>query len=214
MAAVEQHLHSLALRQDIFLSICLQDMADYIAYVAKDLFNQRGKAHFIIVVTRASTALLFWYNYHRQRKSPSVSLSACHILECPHGRAGEVINSIGQAFETRFRQLLSHAPSLLSTSPRLSFCLVSNWGDKTQWMGTHSIMCIILVEVMAKLLHSRFSVRWTSGNFMSAGQRWDSVVNGAQRRQQQTKRPNRRSRSASIVTTTTWSQGRRRPLVD
>ncbi|KAI3377458.1 hypothetical protein L3Q82_008637, partial [Scortum barcoo] len=66
------------------------DMADYIAYVAKDLVNQR----------------------------------ACHILECPHGRAGEVINSIGQAFETRFRQLLSHTPSLLSSSPRLSFCLV------------------------------------------------------------------------------------------
>uniref|UniRef100_A0A3B5BHX9 SHC adaptor protein 4 n=1 Tax=Stegastes partitus TaxID=144197 RepID=A0A3B5BHX9_9TELE len=67
----------------IFLSIFLQDMADYIAYVAKDLVNQR----------------------------------ACHILECPQGRAGEVINSIGQAFETRFRQLLSQTPSLLSTSP-------------------------------------------------------------------------------------------------
>uniref|UniRef100_A0A3B4UV58 SHC adaptor protein 4 n=1 Tax=Seriola dumerili TaxID=41447 RepID=A0A3B4UV58_SERDU len=67
----------------IFLSICSQDMADYIAYVAKDLTNQR----------------------------------ACHILECPRGRACEVINSIGQAFETRFRQLLSHTPSLLSTNP-------------------------------------------------------------------------------------------------
>uniref|UniRef100_A0A8D0AD40 PID domain-containing protein n=1 Tax=Sander lucioperca TaxID=283035 RepID=A0A8D0AD40_SANLU len=61
-------------------------MADYIAYVAKDLVNQR----------------------------------ACHILECPRGCAGEVINSIGQAFETRFRQLLSHTPSLLSNNPRLS----------------------------------------------------------------------------------------------
>uniref|UniRef100_A0A8C4F071 PID domain-containing protein n=1 Tax=Dicentrarchus labrax TaxID=13489 RepID=A0A8C4F071_DICLA len=61
----------------IFLLICLQDMADYIAYVAKDLFNQR----------------------------------ACHILECPQGGASEVINSIGQAFETRFRQLLS-CPSI------------------------------------------------------------------------------------------------------
>ncbi|TDH16866.1 hypothetical protein EPR50_G00002480 [Perca flavescens] len=60
------------------------DMADYIAYVAKDLVNQR----------------------------------ACHILECPRGCAGEVINSIGQAFETRFRQLLSHTPSLLSNNPR------------------------------------------------------------------------------------------------
>uniref|UniRef100_A0A3B4X1K0 SHC adaptor protein 4 n=1 Tax=Seriola lalandi dorsalis TaxID=1841481 RepID=A0A3B4X1K0_SERLL len=69
-------------------------MADYIAYVAKDLTNQR----------------------------------ACHILECPRGRACEVINSIGQAFETRFRQLLSHTPSLLSTNPRLS-CEVSERCD-------------------------------------------------------------------------------------
>ncbi|XP_074476760.1 SHC-transforming protein 1-like isoform X2 [Sebastes fasciatus] len=60
------------------------DMADYIAYVAKDLVNRR----------------------------------ACHILECPQGRAGEVINSIGQAFETRFRQLLNHTPSPLSNNPR------------------------------------------------------------------------------------------------
>uniref|UniRef100_A0A8D3BIL9 SHC adaptor protein 4 n=1 Tax=Scophthalmus maximus TaxID=52904 RepID=A0A8D3BIL9_SCOMX len=39
---------------------------------------------------------------------------ACHILECPQGRACEVINSIGQAFETRFRQLLSHTPPLVT----------------------------------------------------------------------------------------------------
>ncbi|CAJ1049365.1 SHC-transforming protein 3-like [Xyrichtys novacula] len=59
------------------------DMADYIAYVAKDLCNRR----------------------------------ACHILECPRGRASEVINSIGQAFETRFRQLLSQ-PQHISNNPR------------------------------------------------------------------------------------------------
>uniref|UniRef100_A0A3Q0STA9 SHC adaptor protein 4 n=1 Tax=Amphilophus citrinellus TaxID=61819 RepID=A0A3Q0STA9_AMPCI len=62
------------------------DMADHIAYVAKDLANER----------------------------------ACHILECPEGQATEVINSIGWAFETRFRQLLSQTPSLLSTSSRLN----------------------------------------------------------------------------------------------
>uniref|UniRef100_A0A4W6BW97 SHC adaptor protein 4 n=1 Tax=Lates calcarifer TaxID=8187 RepID=A0A4W6BW97_LATCA len=68
------------------------EMADCIAYVAKDLTNQR----------------------------------ACHILECPQGRACEVINSIGQAFETRFRQLLCQTPSLLSTNPRLSFCILEH----------------------------------------------------------------------------------------
>uniref|UniRef100_A0A8C5DRM4 SHC adaptor protein 4 n=1 Tax=Gouania willdenowi TaxID=441366 RepID=A0A8C5DRM4_GOUWI len=61
----------------------LQDMAEYIAYVAKDHINLR----------------------------------ACHILECPHGRAGEVIDSIGRAFEARFRQLLSQS-QCLSASPR------------------------------------------------------------------------------------------------
>lgn len=61
-------------------------MADYIAYVAKDLCNQR----------------------------------ACHILECPKGRASEVINSIGRAFETRFRQLLSLPAQPLPTTLRSS----------------------------------------------------------------------------------------------
>ncbi|KAK7912477.1 hypothetical protein WMY93_012688 [Mugilogobius chulae] len=60
------------------------DMADYIAYVAKDQDNHR----------------------------------ACHILECPQGRAAEVINSIGQAFETRFHQMLSQSSPLLNTHHR------------------------------------------------------------------------------------------------
>ncbi|XP_061819893.1 SHC-transforming protein 1-like isoform X2 [Nerophis lumbriciformis] len=43
---------------------------------------------------------------------------ACHILECPQGRAAEVISSIGRAFESQFRQLLGHTPSLVSADPR------------------------------------------------------------------------------------------------
>ncbi|KAM7424460.1 hypothetical protein PAMA_000686 [Pampus argenteus] len=58
------------------------------------------------------------------------SPSACHILECPPGRASEVINSIGQAFETRFRQLLSHTPSLHSTNPRSAVRICSNWSPE------------------------------------------------------------------------------------
>ncbi|XP_074522985.1 SHC-transforming protein 1-like [Halichoeres trimaculatus] len=72
------------------------DMADYIAYVAKDLCNQR----------------------------------ACHILECPRGRASEVINSIGQAFETRFRQLLSQPPQPLSNNLRSSVKQSHIWGPE------------------------------------------------------------------------------------
>ncbi|XP_047436288.1 SHC-transforming protein 3-like isoform X2 [Mugil cephalus] len=69
------------------------DMADYIAYVAKDNVNQR----------------------------------ACHILECPPGQSSEVIDSIGQAFETRFRQFLSQTPPLLSTCPRSAVRLCHEW---------------------------------------------------------------------------------------
>ncbi|XP_034536489.1 SHC-transforming protein 3-like [Notolabrus celidotus] len=72
------------------------DMADYIAYVAKDLCNQR----------------------------------ACHILECPRGRATEVIDSIGQAFETRFRQLLSQPQQLLSNNLRSSVRLSHIWSPE------------------------------------------------------------------------------------
>ncbi|XP_028257264.1 SHC-transforming protein 1-like [Parambassis ranga] len=72
------------------------DMTDYIAYVAKDLVNQR----------------------------------ACHILECPHGQAAEVINSIGQAFEARFRQLLSQTQSILSSTPRSAARICSRWSPE------------------------------------------------------------------------------------
>ncbi|XP_034437259.1 SHC-transforming protein 4-like isoform X1 [Hippoglossus hippoglossus] len=73
------------------------DVVDYIAYVAKDLTNQR----------------------------------ACHILECPQGRACELINSIGQAFENRFHQLLSHTPSLLCTDPRSAVRISNDWTEET-----------------------------------------------------------------------------------
>ncbi|KAM4602959.1 SHC-transforming protein 1-like [Polymixia lowei] len=71
------------------------DMADFIAYVAKDPDNQR----------------------------------ACHILKCSRGRACEVINSIGQAFEARFRQLLSQTSSVPPTLPR-SAAGISDWNPE------------------------------------------------------------------------------------
>lgn len=43
---------------------------------------------------------------------------ACHILECPIGGAAEVINSIGQAFETRFQQMISQSSPLLHSGHR------------------------------------------------------------------------------------------------
>ncbi|KAL2088910.1 hypothetical protein ACEWY4_015809 [Coilia grayii] len=50
----------------------------------------------------------------------SVNGRACHILECPEGLVQEVINTIGEAFEKRFRQFLSSRPSLGTAKERVS----------------------------------------------------------------------------------------------
>lgn len=100
-----------------FLSLCLQDMADYIAYVAKDLANDRGMRESLLW---AGITLKFQFtDCYENNVWLLLSMAACHILECPEGQANEVINSIGQAFETRFHHLLSQTPTVLSTSSRL-----------------------------------------------------------------------------------------------
>ncbi|NXE48860.1 SHC4 protein, partial [Casuarius casuarius] len=43
-----------------------------------------------------------------------VNQRACHILECPNGMAQEVIHTIGQAFELRFKQYLKNPSSLVT----------------------------------------------------------------------------------------------------
>ncbi|KAM9311883.1 SHC-transforming protein 4 [Gastrophryne carolinensis] len=48
-----------------------------------------------------------------------VNQRACHILECPNTKAQEVINTIGQAFELRFKQFLK-SPSFKDESELLS----------------------------------------------------------------------------------------------
>ncbi|XP_015231090.1 PREDICTED: SHC-transforming protein 4 isoform X2 [Cyprinodon variegatus] len=78
------------------------DMADYVAYVAKDFINKR----------------------------------ACHIMECPQGQAAEVISTIGQAFETRFRQLLSQTSTVLS--PRSMVRICPKWSPKETSMDQKS----------------------------------------------------------------------------
>ncbi|XP_064421962.1 SHC-transforming protein 4 isoform X1 [Latimeria chalumnae] len=45
-----------------------------------------------------------------------VNQRACHILECPAGLAQDVINTIGQAFELRFKQYFKNPPSMISSS--------------------------------------------------------------------------------------------------
>lgn len=47
---------------------------------------------------------------------------ACHILECPSGIAQEVINTIGQAFELRFKQYLKNPSTLIASNERSAWC--------------------------------------------------------------------------------------------
>ncbi|XP_062998218.1 SHC-transforming protein 4 [Elgaria multicarinata webbii] len=47
-----------------------------------------------------------------------VNQRACHILECPCGIAEEVINTIGQAFELRFKQYLKNPSALIASNER------------------------------------------------------------------------------------------------
>lgn len=44
--------------------------------------------------------------------------AACHILECTEGLAQEVISTIGQAFELRFKQYLKTPPKLVTPHDR------------------------------------------------------------------------------------------------
>ncbi len=43
---------------------------------------------------------------------------ACHVLECGGGLAQDVITTIGQAFELRFKQYLMHKPEAVSIQSR------------------------------------------------------------------------------------------------
>ncbi|XP_061450994.1 SHC-transforming protein 4 isoform X2 [Rhineura floridana] len=47
-----------------------------------------------------------------------VNQRACHILECPSRVAQEVINTIGQAFELRFKQYLKNPSALIASNER------------------------------------------------------------------------------------------------
>lgn len=48
----------------------------------------------------------------------SAAPPACHILECPEGLAQDVISTIGQAFELRFKQYLRNPPRLVTPHDR------------------------------------------------------------------------------------------------
>ncbi|XP_026084920.1 SHC-transforming protein 1 isoform X2 [Carassius auratus] len=49
-----------------------------------------------------------------------VNQRACHILECSEGLAQEVISTIGQAFELRFKQYLKNPPKVVTPHDRMA----------------------------------------------------------------------------------------------
>lgn len=54
----------------------------------------------------------------------------CHVLECGGGLAQDVITTIGQAFEIRFKQYLANKPGTLNVPDRMTAPLNSDaWGE-------------------------------------------------------------------------------------
>lgn len=61
-----------------------------------------------------------------------VNQRACHILECPEGLAQEVISTIGQAFELRFKQYLKNPPKLVTPHDRMAPFDGSAWDEEEE----------------------------------------------------------------------------------
>ncbi|KAM9806921.1 SHC-transforming protein 1 isoform 3-T3 [Syngnathus typhle] len=59
-----------------------------------------------------------------------VNQRACHILECSEGLAQEVISTIGQAFELRFKQYLKNPPKLVAPHDRMAPFDGSAWEEE------------------------------------------------------------------------------------
>ncbi|XP_062848858.1 SHC-transforming protein 1 isoform X2 [Trichomycterus rosablanca] len=59
-----------------------------------------------------------------------VNQRACHILECSEGLAQEVISTIGQAFELRFKQYLKNPPKLVTPPDRMTPFDGSAWEEE------------------------------------------------------------------------------------
>ncbi|KAH0628188.1 hypothetical protein JD844_009036 [Phrynosoma platyrhinos] len=76
------------------------DTTDYVAYVAKDPVNRRGYREKKVYSSRIDFSKDILLNVFL------LSQLACHILECCDGLAQDIISTIGQAFELRFKQYL------------------------------------------------------------------------------------------------------------
>nr|XP_056700448.1 SHC-transforming protein 2 [Euleptes europaea] len=58
-----------------------------------------------------------------------INQRACHILECCDGLAQSVINTVGQAFELRFKQYLHSPPKTMAPQDRAMGTEEATWGE-------------------------------------------------------------------------------------
>ncbi|EMP28227.1 SHC-transforming protein 1 [Chelonia mydas] len=136
-----------------------QETAEYVAYVAKDPVNQRachilecpeGLAQDVISTIGQAFELRFKQYLKNPPKlvtphdryggtlSPALVPSpACHILECPEGLAQDVISTIGQAFELRFKQYLKNPPKLVTPHDRMAGFDGSAWDEEEEEPSDH-----------------------------------------------------------------------------
>uniref|UniRef100_A0A8C0ILW4 SHC-transforming protein 2 n=1 Tax=Chelonoidis abingdonii TaxID=106734 RepID=A0A8C0ILW4_CHEAB len=61
-----------------------------------------------------------------------INQRACHILECCDGLAQSIINTVGQAFELRFKQYLHSPPKVVVPPDRVMGTEESAWGDEEE----------------------------------------------------------------------------------
>ncbi|XP_055521493.1 LOW QUALITY PROTEIN: SHC-transforming protein 1-like, partial [Leucoraja erinacea] len=66
-----------------------------------------------------------------------VNQRACHILECTDGLAQDVISTIGQAFELRFKQYLKNPPKLVTPHDRMAGFDASAWDEEEEEQVDH-----------------------------------------------------------------------------
>lgn len=70
-------------------------------------------------------------------------LSACHILECSEGLAQEVISTIGQAFELRFKQYLKNPPKLVTPHDRYIWILLCMWAQNKHMFVPYNVFMLL-----------------------------------------------------------------------
>ncbi|XP_063955422.1 uncharacterized protein LOC135154107 [Lytechinus pictus] len=80
----------------------------------------------------------------------NLTYMSCHVLECLAGLAQDVITTVGQAFEIRFKDYLRNPPQVFSTPDRMEEPLFqeeeSAWGDDPDYYNDISKLNVTLPD--------------------------------------------------------------------